>query len=99
MSGNPHRITREPATPDFVSQPEIPRYLTGSPPDGDCPQPDAAPTVWILKPTGHEPTFPVILYNQETGWVFRDAHTHGPGVRYLELGTHTESLANSRQGR
>jgi acetyl esterase/lipase len=65
MNGNPHRISRAPTTSDFVSQHEIPLYLTG---------------------------FPVILYTQDTGWTFRDAHTHDHCVRYLDLGAHTATI-------
>jgi acetyl esterase/lipase len=51
----------------------------------------AAAQVRIVEPTGDEPTFPVILYARNTGWSFCDAHTHDRGVRYLDLGTHTEA--------
>jgi acetyl esterase/lipase len=51
----------------------------------------AAAQVRIVEPTGDEPTSPVILYARNTGWSFCDAHTHDRGVRYLDLGTHTEA--------
>jgi hypothetical protein len=34
-------------------------------------------------------TFPVLLYSRDTGWMFRDVHTHGYCVRYLDFGAHT----------
>ena len=116
MNGDLHQISRDPTTPDFVSQQEILLYLIASPPGGcriqlnpigdNCTlhvsgtdRPAAAvhqttvvaATVRILEPTGNEATSPVILYTRDAGWSFRDAHTHDRGVRYLDLGAHTEA--------
>jgi hypothetical protein len=45
------------------------------------------------EPTGDEATFPVILYSLDSGWSFRDAHTHGHCVRPLDVGSHTPNLS------
>ncbi len=58
----------------------------------------AAVKLRILAPTGNEATFPANLYTQDTGWIFRDVHTHGHCVRLLDLGAHTHVVSPARAG-
>ena len=52
-------------------------------------EPETPVLVSQREATGDEATFPVILYVQDTGWTFRDVHTHGYCVQSLDTGAHT----------
>ena len=56
----------------------------------------AVTRVRIHTPTGNEATFPVTLYTQDTGWTFRDVHTHDLCVRLLDLDAHTHVVSPTR---
>ena len=97
MYGDPQQIYRGPETPAFVSEQEI-LQISGT--DRSSATINrailAAAKVRILAPTGNEASFPVTLYSQDTGWIFRDVHTHGHCVRLLHLGAHTQVLSSAR---